>query len=123
MLNFNNLLDIKEGWLPDNLPDKNVEEMKEEKIKPIDPMLKRKRGRPKKIEIFKSDINKENETQITIAERDNLLKSDLISDEDMHYDFCGRCDEDGKLICCETCSSAYHYECLGYEKVFKFLNS
>jgi hypothetical protein len=38
----------------------------------------------------------------------------------MHYDFCGKCKEPGKLICCETCSSAYHFECLGYEKVFFF---
>ncbi len=35
----------------------------------------------------------------------------------MHYDFCGKCEETGKLICCETCSSAYHYECLGYDRV------
>jgi hypothetical protein len=35
----------------------------------------------------------------------------------MHYDFCGKCGDAGKLICCETCSSAYHFECLGYEKV------
>ena len=65
MLNFNQLSDIKEGWLPDNLPDKNVEEKKEEKIKPVDSNLKRKRGRPKKIEIFKNDIKLDNEIQIT----------------------------------------------------------
>lgn len=118
MLNFNNLVDIKEGWLSDTLPDKNVEEKKEEKIKSNDPLLKKKRGRPKKIEIFKTDNNKESEVQITLLERDNLMKNDLLVEDDMHYDFCGKCGEDGKLICCETCSSAYHYECLGYEKVF-----
>lgn len=59
MLNFNNLTDIKEGWLPDNLPDENVEEKKEEKIIPTDDNLRRKRGRPKKMEIFKADIERE----------------------------------------------------------------
>ncbi len=116
MLNFNNLTDIKDGWLPDNLPEVNIEEIKEEKIKQLDPLLKRKRGRPKKIEIFKSDLIKGEEVMISISERDILMKTDLTSPDDMHYDFCGRCSEFGKLICCETCSSAYHYECLGYEK-------
>lgn len=41
----------------------------------------------------------------------------------MHYDFCGKCQDPGKLICCETCSSAYHFECLGYEKVSIYLIS
>ena len=59
MLNYNNLIDIKEGWLPDNLPDKNVEEKKEEKVKSDDPLLKRKRGRPKKMEIFRNEPTKE----------------------------------------------------------------
>lgn len=56
MLNFNNLVDIKEGWLPDNLPDVNVEEKKEEKILFLDDNFRRRRGRPKKIEIFKADL-------------------------------------------------------------------
>jgi hypothetical protein len=34
----------------------------------------------------------------------------------LHFDFCGKCEEPGKLICCETCSSAYHFECLGYDR-------
>jgi hypothetical protein len=59
ILNFNQLDDIKEGWLPDNLPDVIVEEKKEEPVRPVDNNLKRKRGRPKKVEIFKNDINKE----------------------------------------------------------------
>jgi hypothetical protein len=59
MLNFNNLTEIKEGWLPDNLPDKHLEEKKEDKIKPLDSVIKRKRGRPKKVEIFKQDTSKE----------------------------------------------------------------
>ncbi len=56
MLNFNNLVDIKEGWLPDNLPDVNIEEKKEEKILLLDDNFRRRRGRPKKIEIFKADL-------------------------------------------------------------------
>ena len=120
MLNFNNLVDNTVGWLNDNLPDRNIDERKEDKIKSSDPNLKRKRGRPKKMEIFKVDLTKLNENQITINDRDNLLKSDLIIiDDDMHYDFCGKCEDEGRLICCETCSSAFHYECLGYDKVIK----
>jgi hypothetical protein len=46
-----------------------------------------------------------------------LLKNDIIIDDDLlHYDFCGKCYDAGKLICCETCSSAFHFECLGYDK-------
>ena len=59
MLNFNNLTDIKEGWLPDNLPHVNVEEKKEEKILPLDENFRKRRGRPKKMEIFKADLEKE----------------------------------------------------------------
>jgi hypothetical protein len=116
MLNFNNLTDIKEGYLPDNLPDKNTEEKKEEKIKPIDANLKRKRGRPKKVEIFKNEIKLENEIEIALIDRDDILRNDIIGESDLHYDFCGKCEEPGKLICCETCSSAYHFECLGYDR-------
>jgi hypothetical protein len=125
MLNFNNLTDIKEGWLPDNLPDKNIEEKKDEKLKPVDSSLKRKRGRPKKIEIFKNDIKlSENEIQIALSDRDDILRNDigiiiylnLVGESDLHYDFCGKCEEPGKLICCETCSSAYHFDCLGYDR-------
>jgi hypothetical protein len=77
ILNFNQLNDIKEGWLPDTLPDKNVEEKKEEKIKPADSSLKRKRGRPKKIEIFKNDFKIENEIQITAEERESIIRNDI----------------------------------------------
>jgi hypothetical protein len=40
----------------------------------------------------------------------------IVGESDLHYDFCGKCNEPGRLICCETCSSAYHYECLGYDR-------
>lgn len=122
MMNFNLLTDIKEGWLNDNLPDKNIEELREEKIRISDPNLKKKRGRPKKMEIFKVDSSKFNDVQITMSERDSLLKTDLIPEEDIHFDFCGKCEEEGKLICCETCSSAYHFECLGYDRVINIFN-
>ena len=57
MLNFNNLVDIKEGWLPENIPEKNIEEPKKEEIKKLEGenLIKRKRGRPKKIDIFKNE--------------------------------------------------------------------
>ena len=115
MLNFNQLNDIKEGWLPDTIPEKNMEEKKEDKIKNSE--IKRKRGRPKKMEIFKNDMLKLDEVQITLQDRDKLFQTDLLQDDELlHYDFCGKCFDVGKLICCETCSSAYHYECLGYDK-------
>lgn len=70
------------------------------------------------MEIFKNDVNKETEVQINFENRDMLLKSDLFMYDDLlHYDFCGKCFGEGKLICCETCSSAFHYECLGYDRV------
>ena len=60
-MNFNNLVDIKEGWLPENIPDKKIEEPKKEEAKKVegDFLIKRKRGRPKKIEIFKNDSFKQ----------------------------------------------------------------
>ncbi len=59
MLNYNLLVDIKEGWLPDNLPEFNIEEKKEEKIVAVDDNYRKRRGRPKKMEIFKSDLERE----------------------------------------------------------------
>ena len=47
------------------------------------------------------------------------MRTDIKMDNDLlHFDFCGKCElETGKLICCETCSSAYHFYCIGYEKI------
>lgn len=59
MLNFNSLEDIKEGWLPDNIPEEVIEEKRDEVVKPSESLIKRKRGRPKKMEIFKNDNSKE----------------------------------------------------------------
>lgn len=41
--------------------------------------------------------------------------------EDYNMDYCGVCETPGTLICCETCPSAYHIECLGFERVI-FVN-
>ena len=51
------MVDIKEGWLPENIPEKNIEEPKKEEIKKLEGenLIKRKRGRPKKIDIFKNE--------------------------------------------------------------------
>jgi len=146
MLNYNDLPnEIREGWLPENdvnlkyINKPNIKKVKiydnitknkdneEEEININDNQkenkLKRKRGRPKKQEIFRTmsknfNNGKEyNEIQIIMSERVNLLKSDIkIEDDLLHYDFCGQCGDVGKLICCETCSSAYHYQCIGYDK-------
>ena len=82
-------------------------------------LTRRKRGRPRKIEIFKDEVkylNKENNNiEIIPSERNNLFIQDIILDNELlHYDFCGECGGLGKLICCETCPTAYHYECVGY---------
>jgi hypothetical protein len=67
-------------------------------------------------QIFKKDLSKLYRILFLLI---NLILNNLVIDnEDMHYDFCGKCQEPGKLICCETCSSAYHFECLGYDRVF-----
>ena len=84
-------------------------------------LTRRKRGRPRKIEIFKDEVkylNKEyNNIEIIPSERNNLLIHDIILDNELlHYDFCGECGGLGKLICCETCPTAYHYECVGYDR-------
>lgn len=144
MLNYNDL-ENKEGWLPEN--DVNYKttttKIKQKVYDNIakntminnddidddincgsnDNLTKRKRGRPKKIEIFRENSKAQNgagdsnEPFIVLCDRVNLFKNDIIIEDDLlHYDFCGRCFEEGKLICCETCSAAYHFECLGYDK-------
>ena len=95
---------------------KKIEEIENDNL-----LSRRKRGRPKKIEIFKDEakyLNKENNSvEIIPSERNKLFIQDLISENEfLHYDFCGECGGLGKLICCETCPTAYHYECVGYDK-------
>jgi hypothetical protein len=95
---------------------KKIEEIENDNL-----LSRRKRGRPKKIEIFKDEakyLNKENNNiEIIPSERKKLFIQDLISENEfVHYDFCGECGGLGKLICCETCPTAYHYECVGYDK-------
>jgi hypothetical protein len=86
-------------------------------------LTRRKRGRPKKIDIFKEEAksqNKEiNTVEILPSDRINLLISDIIleNNELLHFDFCGECGGQGKLICCETCPTSYHPECVGYDRV------
>lgn len=148
-LNCNKLPEsIREGWLPendvnfrrkstkklnqktyDNITKNNInnDEFDEDLIfncNNQDNSTKRKRGRPKKIDIFRENGKYQqgseydsNEPQIILCERETLLKNDIIIEDNLlHYDFCGRCFDLGKLICCETCSSAFHFECLGYDK-------
>ena len=85
-------------------------------------LTKRKRGRPRKIEIFKDEakifINKDyNTPEILLSERNKLFMEDILMEDDLlHFDFCGECGKEGKLICCETCPTAYHFECVGYDK-------
>ena len=83
-------------------------------------LMRKKRGRPRKMEIFKEEaknLNKEYNIEIIPSERNKLLIDDIILDNELiHFDFCGECGGFGKLICCETCPTAYHYECVGYDR-------
>ena len=83
-------------------------------------LMRKRRGRPRKMEIFKEEaknLNKEYNIEIIPSERNKLLIEDIILDNELiHFDFCGECGGFGKLICCETCPTAYHYECVGYDR-------
>ena len=86
-------------------------------------LTRRRRGRPKKIDIFKEEakgqIKEINTIEILPSERVQLLISDIIQENNelLHFDFCGECGGQGKLICCETCPTAYHFDCVGYDRV------
>ena len=86
-------------------------------------LTRRRRGRPKKIDIFKeeakSQIKEINTVEILPSERIQLLMSDIIQENNelLHFDFCGECGGQGKLICCETCPTSYHFDCVGYDRV------
>ena len=85
-------------------------------------LTRRKRGRPKKIDIFKeeakSQVKEINTVEILPSDRKQLLISDIIveNNELLHFDFCGECGGQGRLICCETCPTSYHFECVGYDR-------
>lgn len=34
----------------------------------------------------------------------------------LNVDFCNLCPDNGKLVCCDTCPHAFHYDCIGYEE-------
>ena len=85
-------------------------------------LTRRRRGRPKKVDIFKeeakSQIKEINTVEILPSDREALLKSDIILEinELLHFDFCGECGGQGRLICCETCPTSYHFDCIGYDR-------
>ena len=85
-------------------------------------LTRRKRGRPKKIDIFKeeakSQIKEINTVEIVPSDRKQLLISDITLEinELLHFDFCGECGGQGRLICCETCPTSYHFDCIGYDR-------
>jgi len=45
----------------------------------------------------------------------NILKQLNKGYYDGNADECGFCKETGKLICCDDCPAAFHFECLGYQ--------
>lgn len=34
----------------------------------------------------------------------------------INTDWCGICNDSGSLVCCESCPSSFHYDCIGYEE-------
>ena len=42
---------------------------------------------------------------------------DDINGEDQHDDVCDRCFKGGTLLCCDTCTLAYHTKCVGLSKL------
>eukprot|EP00735_Rhodelphis_limneticus_P006195 TRINITY_DN18569_c0_g1::TRINITY_DN18569_c0_g1_i1::g.1086::m.1086 TRINITY_DN18569_c0_g1::TRINITY_DN18569_c0_g1_i1::g.1086 ORF type:complete len:463 (-),score=95.73,sp/Q8NA19/LMBL4_HUMAN/36.81/4e-14,sp/Q8NA19/LMBL4_HUMAN/31.58/2e-08,sp/Q8NA19/LMBL4_HUMAN/39.51/1e-06,MBT/PF02820.13/1.2e-13,PHD/PF00628.24/4.3e-08,PHD/PF00628.24/1.1e+04,PHD_2/PF13831.1/0.00097,DUF3789/PF12664.2/0.29,Mito_fiss_reg/PF05308.6/3.1e+02,Mito_fiss_reg/PF05308.6/0.76 TRINITY_DN18569_c0_g1_i1:9-1397(-) len=49
---------------------------------------------------------------------DDKPKQVLIEEwEDVHDSVCGECEEGGELICCDTCTRAYHIECIQLKEI------
>lgn len=137
-MNFNNLKDCIEGnlkaesYLNSSNKSKQIYLLEDEDISSdnnnnnvnaltnINSLLGRKRGRPKKLEIFKSNVlenNKEEEIiGIKLEDKIKILLKEINPAPYKHYEFCGKCKADGKLLYCESCSSSYHYDCLYYER-------
>ena len=112
--------EIIETMMINNTP--GTSQKKYDEMDPDNLLTRRKRGRPKKMDIFKEKVNPDNEdntVEILPSERKQLLISDIILEngELLHFDFCGVCGGQGKLICCETCPTSNHPECVGYDRV------
>ena len=112
--------EIIETMMISNAP--GASQKKYDEMDPDNMLTRRKRGRPKKMDIFKEKIDQDKEintVEILPSERSQLLKSDIIQEngEILHFDFCGVCGGQGKLICCETCPTSNHPECVGYDRV------
>lgn len=121
-LNFNDLKDCVEGYLPEDYIEEVHEEDNIKNEKPDKEKIKvlgRKRGRPKKQEIFKANELEEEEVGVKMEDREKLYDNSLCPAPYKHFDFCGKCYKSGKLLSCESCSSSYHYECLKYDKAPK----
>lgn len=41
-----------------------------------------------------------------------ILFSGAAEDDDEHMEFCRICKDGGELLCCDSCTSAYHTHCL-----------
>lgn len=104
-------------------------------------LIARKRGRPRKLEIFKAD-DEAIVKGVLVNDRLKLFENKEHPLPTAHYDFCGKCfgakddnnnyykDENnsydydnynnprnkGRFLRCESCASSYHYECLNYDK-------
>lgn len=58
------------------------------------------------------------QSNVSLAKLLSVLNSDEnLDDVDVHIDYCYECKKGGDLLCCETCTAAYHVECVGLDEV------
>ena len=140
-LNYNELKDWNYGFLPENyyknlvlkcqapknlfksfktIKSSNKEEEEEEETDSKDQNIPRRRGRPRKLDIFEQE---QQEKGISKKDRESLFNNTFNPPPTLNYDFCGKCllpkHKDFNLLKCESCSSSYHFTCLNYEKIPK----
>ncbi|CDW79536.1 dna binding and zinc-finger domain-containing protein [Stylonychia lemnae] len=107
-----------------------INKLVNEKEEVIQSLIK-KRGRPKKFDLTYEDmLNVDKWDDSKLVFQTGLVGLQGAQEEDNenggtgngkktydgNADVCGICLNPGKLICCDDCPSAFHSECLGYEK-------
>ncbi|XP_065062653.1 bromodomain adjacent to zinc finger domain protein 1A-like isoform X2 [Rhopilema esculentum] len=81
--------------------------------------MQRSRRRPTKLEEFVDDIEEDAATEQTDEVEDAIESDEEEDDEesedepaDEHEDHCAVCEEHGDLLCCDSCSRAFHLNCV-----------
>ena len=66
------------------------------------------------------DDGQDDEVDNSHNDTDSNKKIHNVNDDktdDQHDDVCDRCFKGGMLLCCDTCSLAYHKQCVGLSKL------